>query len=65
MYDIAIVGAGPAGLSAGLFAAKAGKKTLVIDHDKSVTKRAWVENHFGVLEISGPDLLQVGVTARA
>ncbi|UOF90328.1 FAD-dependent oxidoreductase [Fodinisporobacter ferrooxydans] len=60
MYDIAIIGAGPAGLSAGLFAAKAGKKTLVIDHDKSVTKRAWIENHFGVLEISGPDLLEVG-----
>jgi thioredoxin reductase len=60
MYDIAIIGAGPAGLSAGIFAAKAKKSTLLIDHDKSVTKRAWIENHFGVMEISGPDLLEVG-----
>ncbi len=60
MYDIAIVGAGPAGLSAALFAAKAGKKTLLIDNDKGMTKRAWFENFFGVLEISGPDLLEIG-----
>ncbi|WP_426448269.1 FAD-dependent oxidoreductase [Paenibacillus sp. S-38] len=60
MYDIAIVGAGPAGASAALFAAKAGKKTLLLDHDKSMTKRAWVENHLGVEEISGPDLVDIG-----
>jgi thioredoxin reductase (NADPH) len=60
MYDIAIIGAGPAGASAALFAAKAGKKTLLIDNDKSITKRAWVENHYGVLEIAGPDLLETG-----
>jgi len=60
MYDILIIGAGPAGASAALFAAKAGKKTLVIDNDKSITKRAWVENHYGVAEISGPDLVELG-----
>jgi thioredoxin reductase (NADPH) len=60
MYDIAIVGAGPAGASAALFAAKAGKKTLVIDNDKSITKRAWVQNHYGILEITGPDLVETG-----
>lgn len=59
-YDIAIIGAGPAGSSAALFAAKAGKKTLVIDNDQSITKRAWVENHYGVLEITGPDLVEIG-----
>ncbi|CAG7625836.1 Ferredoxin--NADP reductase [Paenibacillus solanacearum] len=59
-YDIAIVGAGPAGASAALFAAKAGKKTLVVDSDQSITKRAWVENHYGVLEITGPDLVDIG-----
>ncbi|MBN6185373.1 FAD-dependent oxidoreductase [Aneurinibacillus sp. BA2021] len=59
-YDIAIVGAGPAGASAALFAAKAGKKTLVLDSDKSMTKRAWIENHYGVLEISGPDMVDIG-----
>lgn len=60
MYDIIVVGAGPAGGSAALFAAKSGKKTLVIDNDKSVTKRAWMENHYGVKEISGPDLVEIG-----
>ncbi|WP_409305567.1 FAD-dependent oxidoreductase [Peribacillus sp. SCS-155] len=60
MYDIAIIGAGPAGSSAALFAAKAGKKTLVVDSDKSMTKRAWVDNHYGVEGISGPDLLEIG-----
>ena len=52
MNDILIIGAGPAGASAAIFAAKAGKKTVVIDNDKSLTKRAWVENHYGVTEIS-------------
>ncbi|QOR68216.1 FAD-dependent oxidoreductase [Cytobacillus suaedae] len=60
MYDILVIGAGPAGASAALFAAKSGKKTLVLDNDKSMTKRAWVENHYGVKEISGPDLIETG-----
>lgn len=60
MYDVAIIGAGPAGASAALFTAKAGKKTLVVDSDQSITKRAWMENHYGVAEISGPDLLETG-----
>ncbi|GMK42730.1 hypothetical protein PCCS19_57900 [Paenibacillus sp. CCS19] len=61
MYDIVIIGAGPAGASAALFTAKAGKSTLVIDSDQSITKRAWIENHYGVEAISGPDLIAVGV----
>lgn len=60
MYDIIVVGAGPAGASAALFAAKAGKSVLVIDNDQSITKRAWVENHYGVDAISGPDLVETG-----
>ncbi|WP_040952843.1 NAD(P)/FAD-dependent oxidoreductase [Gorillibacterium massiliense] len=60
MYDIIIIGAGPAGSSAGLFTAKAGKKTLIIDNDQSITKRAWIENHYGAADISGPDLLEIG-----
>jgi thioredoxin reductase (NADPH) len=60
MYDIAIIGAGPAGASAAIFSAKAGKKTILIDNDKSMTKRAWIENHYGVMEITGPDLIEIG-----
>ncbi|WLR51849.1 FAD-dependent oxidoreductase [Bacillus tianshenii] len=60
MKEIIIVGAGPAGSSAALFAAKAGKTTLVIDNDKSITKKAWMDNHYGVDGISGPDLIETG-----
>jgi thioredoxin reductase (NADPH) len=60
MYEIAIIGAGPAGGSAALFAAKAGKKTVLVDNDKSITKKAWMENHYGVMEITGPDLVETG-----
>lgn len=60
MYEIAIIGAGPAGASAAIFAAKAGKKTLVVDSDQSITKRAWIENHYGVKETTGPDLVETG-----
>ncbi|WP_062046955.1 FAD-dependent oxidoreductase [Bacillus sp. JCM 19034] len=59
-YEIAIIGAGPAGASAALFSAKAGKKTVLFDHGKSMTARAWVENHYGVDGIEGPQLLEVG-----
>ena len=61
MYDIVIIGAGPAGASAAIFSAKAGKKTVVIDNGKSMTKRAWLENHYGIQEISGPDLVETGI----
>lgn len=60
MFDILIIGAGPAGGSVALFAAKAGKKTVIIDNNKSMTKRAWLKNHYGILEISGPDLIETG-----
>ena len=60
MYEIIIVGAGPAGASAALYTAKAGKKTLLIDSDQSVTKRAWIENHYGAPEVTGPDLVEIG-----
>lgn len=60
MYEVAIIGGGPAGASAALFTAKAGKKTLVIDSDQSVTRRAWIENHYGAPAISGPDLVDTG-----
>ncbi|MFO7274177.1 MAG: FAD-dependent monooxygenase, partial [Bacillota bacterium] len=40
MYDVAIVGAGPAGASAATFTARAGLKTLLLDADQSMTRRA-------------------------
>ena len=31
MYDCIIIGAGPAGISAGIYAARAGMKTIIIE----------------------------------
>ena len=59
MFEIIIIGAGPAGASAALFAAKAGKKTLLLDHGKSMTQKAWMDNHYGIDGIAGPDLLAI------
>ncbi len=65
MYDIAIIGAGPAGASAALFAAKAGKTVMLIDHDKGMTKRARLENYYGIEEMSGPDMVEMGLKQAA
>lgn len=60
MYEIAVIGAGPAGASAALFAAKAGKQTLLVDSDKGMTRRGRYENYYGIAEISGPELVDMG-----
>ena len=61
MLDIAIIGAGPAGASAGIFAAKAGKEVVMFDSGKSITAKAWVENHYGLPKgVEGPHLLNAG-----
>lgn len=61
MYDVAVIGGGPAGCSAAVFLAKAGLKTLVLDNDKGMTRRAWMDNHYGCPDgIGGPDLVEGG-----
>jgi len=60
MYEIAIIGAGPAGASAAIFTARAGKQTVMFESNKGMTKRAWFENHYGIAEIGGPDLVDIG-----
>jgi thioredoxin reductase (NADPH) len=61
MYDLVIVGGGPAGASAAVFTGRAGLRTLVIDADKGITRKAWVNNHLGFPDgIAGPDLVHLG-----
>jgi thioredoxin reductase (NADPH) len=61
MYDVAIIGGGPAGASAATFAARAGLQTVVIDADTGMTRRAMVNNHLGFIDgVSGPELVEQG-----
>src|ERR1700760_664058 len=61
MYDVAIVGGGPAGASAATFTARAGLQTVVIDADAGMTRRALINNHLGFPEgVTGPDLVDNG-----
>lgn len=60
-YDIVIIGAGPAGLAAGLYAARAQRKTLLIEKNITggqIALTAAIENYPGITEINGFDLGQ-------
>jgi thioredoxin reductase (NADPH) len=60
-YDIVIIGAGPAGLAAGLYAARALRKTLLIEKNITggqIALTAVIENYPGIHEINGFDLGQ-------
>lgn len=62
MYDIIILGKGPAGIQASLYAVRAKMKTLVIAKDwGSLEKAEKIENYYGVKSIKGIDLLKAGV----
>jgi len=62
VYDIVIVGGGPAGLTAGLYAARAGLKAVLIEGASStsqITVTDLIENYPGIPEgIGGFDLIQ-------
>ena len=61
MYDILIIGAGPAGLTAAIYARRAGKSVLLLEKDTfggQVTFSPRLENYPGFETISGNDLAQ-------
>ena len=58
MYDIIIVGAGPAGLTAAIYALRANKKVLVIEsktYGGQIINASNIENYPGIENISGFD----------
>ncbi len=59
-YDVVIIGAGPAGLAAGVYSARKALKTLVVSQDVG-GQAAWsweVENYLGYQLISGAELVE-------
>ena len=61
MYDIIVVGAGPAGLTAAIYARRAGKRVLVLEKDTfggQITFSPKLENYPGFEAISGNELAQ-------
>ena len=58
LYDIIIVGAGPAGLTAALYARRANKKVLVLEaksYGGQIINTPLIENYPGIPDISGFD----------
>ena len=59
MYDLAIIGGGPAGLAAGLYGARANLKTIVIEkglYGGQMQNTLEIENYPGFKNVGGPDL---------
>lgn len=59
-YDLIIIGGGPAGLTAGLYAARSRLKVLLLEKivpGGQVLITDWIENYPGFSGISGPDLI--------
>lgn len=61
IYDMIIVGAGTAGLSAAIYGARAGKKVLVLEantYGGQIVRSPEVENYPGIAHISGYEFAQ-------
>ena len=61
MYDIIVVGAGPAGLTAALYGLRADKSVLVIEKESfggQITFSPKVENYPGFMQMSGNEFAE-------
>ncbi len=59
MYDILIIGGGPAGLTAAIYAARAGKRTAILEREAAggqIVSAPLVENYPGAPSVSGAEL---------
>jgi len=62
IYDVIIIGGGPAGLTAGIYSARANLKTLIVDKSKTAGALAYaslIENYPGIEKpLTGQELLE-------
>jgi len=61
IYDLIIIGSGPAGITAGIYASRLGMKSIIISKElggQLTRKSVSIENYPGLGEISGYDLVQ-------
>ena len=59
MYDCIIVGMGPGGMSAGIYAKRSGLNTLLLEKNAPgglINTTNLVDNYLGFDNITGPDL---------
>ena len=62
MYDVIVIGSGPAGISASIYLKRAQKNVCIISDGNSALKRTnKIENYYGIVSISGEDLYNVGI----
>ncbi len=63
LYDVIVIGGGPAGLTAGQYASRANLKTVILDRSPTAGALAYskkIENYPGLIEpISGTELLDI------
>ncbi len=62
MFDVVIIGSGPAGISAAIYLKRAEKNIIIISNGKSSLEKAEkIENYYGIESISGKELYEVGI----
>jgi len=64
MYDLMVIGGGPAGLAAGVYAARKQLKTLLLSGDTGgqINTTLGIENYLGYQFIEGPELINKFLT---
>ena len=62
MYDVIVIGSGPAGISASIYLKRAQKNICIItDGNSALKKTNKIENYYGVEPISGEELYNIGI----
>ncbi len=59
MYDVIVIGKGPAGLSAALYLGREGYKVLVIGKDGNLEKCKELDNFLGINVITGSEFIKI------